>query len=261
MALLYNAWYKKYPQSSFHTFNDNQEWKQMDKMGHVFSAYTMSKWSREIWRKYGMNERQSLLIGGLSGALYQTIIEVLDGCSSQWGWSWGDIFSNVTGSGLFIGQELLWKEQGIQLKTSFHKINYLDAELNNRSNELFGKSLPERLLKDYNGQTYWLSVNLKDFYRTSNIPNWLNIAVGTGAENMFGAKENISRNANGTIVFDKTQLPRYRQWYLAPDIDFTKIKTGKKGIRIGLYILNSLKFPTPSLLLENGKIKFRPIVF
>ena len=76
MALLYSTWYKKYPRSSFHTFNDNQEWMQMDKMGHAFSAYTMSKWSREIWKEYGMNEQQSLWMGGLSGAFYQTTIEV-----------------------------------------------------------------------------------------------------------------------------------------------------------------------------------------
>src|SRR5215218_9323810 len=39
MAGLYSAWYKDYPQSKFHTFNDIDEWKQIDKFGHVYSAY------------------------------------------------------------------------------------------------------------------------------------------------------------------------------------------------------------------------------
>ncbi len=32
-------WYKDYPRSKFQTLNDNSEWLQMDKLGHVFSSY------------------------------------------------------------------------------------------------------------------------------------------------------------------------------------------------------------------------------
>ena len=35
-------WYKKYPKSSFHFFDDNDEWLQMDKMGHATTAYNIS---------------------------------------------------------------------------------------------------------------------------------------------------------------------------------------------------------------------------
>src|SRR4051812_42271731 len=31
---LNELWYKNYPRSSFHFFNDNKEWLQMDKVGH-----------------------------------------------------------------------------------------------------------------------------------------------------------------------------------------------------------------------------------
>ena len=33
MVALYSAWYKNYPQTNFHTFNDFPEWKQVDKVG------------------------------------------------------------------------------------------------------------------------------------------------------------------------------------------------------------------------------------
>ena len=46
------------------------------------------------------------------------------------------------------------------------------------------------MLKDYNGQTYWLSANLKSFFPGSNIPPWLNVAIGYGADGMFGGFEN-----------------------------------------------------------------------
>src|SRR5690349_20178397 len=43
MAILYQQWYKDYPQSSFHLFNDGDEWLQMDKAGHAGSAYYLAR--------------------------------------------------------------------------------------------------------------------------------------------------------------------------------------------------------------------------
>ena len=33
---LNQVWYADYPRSDFHFINDNAEWLQMDKVGHVF---------------------------------------------------------------------------------------------------------------------------------------------------------------------------------------------------------------------------------
>ncbi|MEO8768715.1 MAG: DUF2279 domain-containing protein [Ferruginibacter sp.] len=261
MVGLYAAWYKNYPQSKFHTFNDFPEWKQIDKMGHAYSAYAEGKASMELWRWTGISRKERIWIGGLSGAVYQTVIEVLDGFSSEWGWSWGDIGANLVGSALLVSQELAWDEQRIQFKWSFHRKRYDDPSLNARSDEIFGKSNPERFLKDYNGQTYWLSTNLRSFFPHSKIPQWLNVSIGTGAEGMFGATENIGKDKDGNIEFNRTDIKRYRQWYIAPDIDLTKIKTNKKAIRMALMILNILKFPTPSLEYSKGGVKFNWIHF
>lgn len=255
MVGLYYAWYKGYPQSKFHFFNDIKEWQQIDKTGHAYSAYAESKASMELWRWAGVSRKKRILLGGLSGAAYQTVIEVLDGFSSEWGFSWGDFTANVFGSGLFTAQEFAWNEQRIQYKWSFHRKHYSDATLNTRSDDIFGKSDPERFLKDYNGQTYWLSATLKDFFPKSKLPAWLQLSVGMGAEGMFGARGNIEKDANGNIVFNRPDITRYRQWYLAPDVDLTKIKTKKKGIKFALAVLNILKFPTPSL--EYSKMGFK----
>ena len=261
LVALYHAWYKNYPQSNFHTFNDFAEWKQMDKVGHVYSAYTMSKFSMELWKSGGLERKQRIWIGGLSGAAYQTVIEILDGFSAEWGWSWGDVAGNILGSGAFIAQELAWDEQRIQLKTSFRRKNYSDAMLNQRSDALFGKSAAERFLKDYNGQTYWASANLRAFFPHSKIPSWLQVSVGVGAEGMFGGRENIAKDKDGNISFSRQDIKRYRQWYLAPDIDLTKIKTKNKYLKGLLFVLNSLKFPMPSLELSNGNLKWNWLHF
>ena len=261
MVGLYAAWYKDYPQSKFHFFNDNGEWLQIDKIGHAYSAYAESKASMELWRWTGMSRKKRILIGGFSGAAYQTVIETLDGFSSEWGWSWGDFAANVAGSSLLVAQEFAWDEQRIQFKFSFHKKKYADKSLNARSNQIFGGSEPERFLKDYNGQTYWLSTSLKPFFPNSKIPEWLQLSVGTGAEGLFGARDNFDRDKLGNINFSRLDVDRYRQWYLAPDIDLSKIKTKKKGVRIALNILNIFKFPTPSLEYSKKGIKFNFLHF
>lgn len=261
MIGLYAAWYQKYPQGRFQTFNDWDEWLQMDKIGHTYSAYTMSRYSLELWKQTDLSRKKKIWIGGLSGAVYQTVIETLDGFSEQWGWSWGDIGANIIGSGSLIAQELAWNEQRIQFKTSFHKMSYSDAALNERSNKIFGKTLAERSLKDYNGQTYWISGTIHSFFPESKIPAWLQVSIGTGVDGLFGARENLARDANGYITFDRSSFPRIRQWYLAPDIDLTKIKTKRKGIKTALFILNALKFPAPTLELSNAKLKIHWLYF
>lgn len=247
MVGLYSAWYKNYPQSKFHFFNDNNEWKQVDKVGHVYSAYVEGKASMEMWRWTGMKRKQRIWIGGLSGIAFQTMIETLDGFSAQWGWSWGDFAGNVLGSGLLIGQELAWDQQRIHIKFSTYKRNYGSPDLNDRANELYGKSFGERLIKDYNAQTYWLSANLKSFLPASHLPSWLNVAVGYGADGMFGAVENVWKDQHSNTTFDRRDIARYRQYYISPDIDLTKIKTKRTLVRLALVALNSFKFPAPSL--------------
>ncbi|MFN0081326.1 MAG: DUF2279 domain-containing protein [Ferruginibacter sp.] len=261
MVGLYAAWYKDYPQSNFHFFNDNGEWLQIDKIGHAYSAYAESKASMELWRWTGISRKKRILLGGFSGAAYQTVIETLDGFSAEWGWSWGDFAANVAGSGLLVAQEFAWDEQRVQFKFSFHRRSYSDKNLNARSTELFGRSEPERFLKDYNGQTYWLSTTLKPFFPKSKIPEWFQISIGTGAEGLFGANSNYDTDKLGNVTFSVPNVQRFRQWYLAPDIDLSKIKTKKKGIKMALNILNIFKFPMPSLEYSKNGLKFNFLHF
>jgi uncharacterized protein YfiM (DUF2279 family) len=261
MAGLYSAWYKDYPQTGFHTFNDWPEWKQVDKVGHLYSAYIESRASMELWRWTGIDRKKRIWIGGMSGAFYQTAIEVLDGFSSGWGWSWPDFGANILGSGALVAQELAWNEQRIKLKFSFHNKSYGDAELNERSDDLFGKSIAQRFIKDYNGQTYWASANVRSFLPRSNLPPWLCVSVGYGAEGLFGGTRNIAKDNNGAVTFDRPDIKRYRQWYLSPDIDLTKIRTNKKGLRFLFTVLSAFKFPTPALEFSGGKLKAHAIYF
>jgi hypothetical protein len=262
MVGLYNAWYKNYPQSRFHTFNDWAEWKQVDKVGHLYSAYVESRGSMELWKWTGIDRKKRIWIGGMSGAFYQTVIETLDGFSEQWGWSWGDFGANILGSGMLVAQELAWNDQRIKLKFSFHKKNYRDQQLQQRTESLFGVGAAERFLKDYNGQTYWASANLKSFFPKSTLPPWLCVNIGYGAEGLFGGKENIAKDDNRNIIFDRPDIARRRQWYIGPDIDLSKIKTNSRPLKFFLTFLSAFKFPAPALELNpGGKTKFYFLYF
>ncbi len=255
LIIFNSAWYKNYPHTSFHTFNDSREWLQVDKAGHAWAAYNTGKISTAMWRWAGLSQKKSALIGGLSGTAYLTVIEFLDAHSSKWGWSWSDIGANLFGSGFFMGQEFLWNEQRIQYKFSFHHKDYGEPQLNQRADNLFGKSWYERMLKDYNAQTYWFSANIKSFFPKTKLPSWLNVSVGYGADGMFGGFENkwIDQLGNDVTRYD---ISRKRQFYLAPDIDFTKIKTKSKFLRTTFSFLNSFKCPAPALMIDSkGRLK------
>ncbi len=124
LAGLHQLWYANYPQTGFHTINDNQEWLQMDKMGHTYSAYQISRLGSELLKWSGASQKKQLLYGAGLGFVFLSTVEVMDGFSSQWGFSVGDMVANTTGTAIFVTQELLWKEQRIQPKFSFQPTIY-----------------------------------------------------------------------------------------------------------------------------------------
>ena len=208
---LNELWYKDYPRSAFHSFNDNQEWLQMDKIGHLTTSYYVGRVGIGLLKWSGVKRKKAIWFGGMLGFTYQSTIEVLDGYSSEWGFSWGDFAANTGGSLLCIGQELAWNEQRIVLKYSFQQSEYAKFRPN-----LLGKNLQENMLKDYNGQTYWLSVNPASFMNhDAKFPKWLNIAVGYGANGMTGGEFNPPYiDEDGFQIYHE----RYRQYYLSFDM-------------------------------------------
>lgn len=261
LVLLNEAWYKDFPRTRFHTFNDSREWLQMDKLGHAWTVYNAGKASAALWKWAGLEDRKAALFGVLGSTAFMTGIEFLDGRSAKWGWSWSDIAANVAGSGIFLAQMMAWKEERISFKFSFHHQGYPDATQSSRANSLFGKTWYERMLKDYNGQTYWMSINLASFHAGSTLPPWLNLGVGYGADGMLGGFDNKWTDNLGNTI-DRTNIPRRRQFYLAPDIDFTRIPTRKAWLRVVFHFLNAFKCPSPALMIDSkGKIKGHLLYF
>lgn len=251
---LYHLWYKDYPQSSFHFHNDNDTWLQVDKVGHGITSYYVGKFGYETLKWCNVSERESVLYGGGLGFVYLLTIETLDGFSEEWGSSPGDLLSNTVGSGVFIGQQLLWQEQRITFKYSFHQTKYTDYRP-----DLFGTSLPVNMLKDYNGQTLWLSANLKSFSKEkSSLPEWLNVAVGYSGEGMTGASSNVTEHEGRPIP----DFQRHRQYLLSLDADLTKINTDSDFLKQLFNVIGFIKIPFPALEYNTkGQLNFHWLYF
>lgn len=248
---LNQLWYADYPRSDFHFINDNAEWLQMDKAGHVFSAYHLGSMGKNALQWSGMSRKGQLIYGSTLGFVFLSAVEVFDGYSSNWGASMGDVVANASGTVLFVSQELLWKEQRIVPKFSFHTTPYASARPS-----VLGSSLGEQVLKDYNGQTYWLSFNLHSFFKDSSIPKWLNVAVGYGGEGMT-----TGNDAFINTIFLPTD-ERYRQFYFSLDADLTKIETNSHILKTVFSVFNTIKIPAPTFEISTSQgFKFRPLYF
>jgi hypothetical protein len=254
------AWYSNFERTKLKSFNDSKEWLQVDKLGHWYGTYIFSKAAMELWYSTGGPNKRSIWLGGLSGLAFQTAVEVLDGHSKQWGFSWSDMGANVLGSGLLISQELAWHNQRIELKMGFSPKRYA-PDLKERVNSLYGTNPLEQFVKDYNAQTIWLSANVHDFFPNTNLPKWLSFSVGYGGDGMLGANNNLYNNAAGMPI-NRSDVKRVRQFYFAPDIKLTKIRVRKQWQRAALTFLNAFKFPLPAIELNSGgKAKFHFIKF
>jgi hypothetical protein len=243
---LSKTWYKN-PLTRFRITDDTHEWKQIDKIGHLYTSYQISRHTAELYKQTGISKKQAVLYGAISGFFFQTPIELLDGFSPDYGFSPGDMVANLAGPVLFVSQYILWDEIRIHPKYSFHFTPLAAVRP-----ELLGRSRSEQWLKDYNGQTYWFSGSPKSFFPRSQWPAWLCLSVGYGVHDMVAAE-----------VGQSTQLGYhpYRQYYLSLDIDFTKIKTRSRLLKTVVFMLNTLKIPAPAVAFSQKGVTFKPFYF
>jgi uncharacterized protein YfiM (DUF2279 family) len=246
MVVLANAWYDDAPKQSFHFFDDAPEWKQMDKAGHFFSGFHISDNASTILRSCNVPGRKSDIIGAVTGVVILSSIEVFDGYSAAYGASMTDVAANAAGSLFYLGQSWGWKEVRIHPKFSFHSTSLARARP-----EVLGSG-PSEIIKNYNGQTMWLSVDVAKFLPKSKWPKWLSVAGGYGAENMLYARDQQNKIAD---------LDPYRQYYLSLDVDLTAIPVRSKFLKTVLKVANIIKVPTPTVEFSRKGVKAYALYF
>ena len=238
---LTTAWYtgEKVP---LHWFNDLPEWQQLDKGGHFWGSFQESRGAVDMLRWAGFSEKRALWYGSFVGFAIQSPLEILDGRDPEYGASASDLAANFLGSSALLAQQLAWHDVRLMPKWSFHLTGYAPRRPN-----VLGSNVPERWLKDYNGQTYWLCTDVGAFLKPGNRwPRWLQPALGYGGEEMV---YNDDRNA-------ALGLRPYRQYYLSLDVDLRRIPTRSVLLKRVLYTLSIFHLPAPALEF-NGRNGFQ----
>lgn len=228
---LHQLWFKDCQWVGIHTINDNGDWLQMDKLCHATTSYHTCVFGDESMRLAGLDPKRSALFGGAYSLLFMTTIELMDSGYEGWGFSWGDMAADVSGVTLYTAQQLLWDEQRISLKYSFHPTEY--AQYNPVE---LGHNLISQSLKDYNGITIWAAFNIKELLldTDSDFPEWLTVDIGYGAKGMVAPQP--------TADFD-----RVRQFYLSPGVDLAKLPVENRYLKAVLRALSFIKLPVPAL--------------
>lgn len=246
---LSKIWYDEFQKTTFHTFNDCSDWLQMDKVGHIYTASHLSEANYRLLKWTGLSEKKSVWLGTAVGLGFQTTLEFLDGRNADWGFSWCDMAANGLGSGFFLSQQLLWQEQHILLKFSAHLTEYANVRPH-----VLGSSVPERLLKDYNGQSYWLSFSPKSMLKNWPLPAWICFSAGYSVdEKLIGSEEFY-------VTPDRAYQAR-RQFLLSLDIDVRKLPIQKRWIKTLLRPLHYIKIPFPTLIMSRNGISGEAIYF
>ncbi len=216
-----NMWWKGKP-AKFHT-NWQQDWTYAlgsDKIGHFFFGNLVSTIYKNSFKWIGFSSKHSYLYAGLFTFAYQTFLEIRDGFSKQYGFSWGDFAANSLGSMYLYMQYNYPPLKNFNLKISY----FPSARFRNGSNAY--------ITDDYESTYHWLSINIKKLLPNKwgkYFPNFINIALGHGVKGLDNLK------------FGKHEI------FVAVDWNLQAIKTKSKLLKSLLEILNKYHFPSPAI--------------
>ena len=248
--LLNNVWYANSPRSSFHTFDDHLEWMQMDKVGHLFSAYQSANLLTHAFTWTGLEQRKAATIGSLATLAYLTSVEYLDGTNKAWGFSWSDQIANTLGTTL-----AWWKNQTSNSTAIYFKQSYSPSTYAGLRPSVLGKTNIERYLKDYNGQTYWLSFSANKLLGSDFVPKFLLLSLG------YSCDSKLEGHADEYIATNGIKYTAEREFLLSLDIDFNQIPFKRKWVKNLFSVFQLIKVPLPAIQLRGSTLSFKPIYF
>ena len=251
MTGLWYLWYKDANPDGWHTIDDSRNWLQMDKAGHFYTAYKINASMTNLYEWTGLNRKQSVLIGSGISFGFQTTLEIFDARFQQWGFSWSDFGANTLGVASYATQKLVWDEERIIPKFSTHP-----TEFARYRPEILGGTQLQSLLKDYNGQTYWLSFSPGTFFQNSQFPEWLCFSFGYSAHEKLVGDQSIYVDPVSGRTFNEQ-----REFLFSMDVDFSKLKIRRPWLKTLVNQLNYIKVPFPTIILRDGKVIGSPLYF
>ncbi|MGQ9863859.1 MAG: DUF2279 domain-containing protein [Bacteroidia bacterium] len=232
------SWYDWKQVQGWRFFDDGAQWKQMDKLGHAWSAYQLARVYYELCRQAAYTDKQATRRALWVSASFQNSIELWDGFFPSYGASVWDIVANTAGISLWYLDKKI-PAVNIELRFSFWPSPYAAQRP-----ELLGRGISQ-ILKDYNGQTYWLTLSRNPFP--------IALSLGYRASGLLGGY--------GKIPWEMLRAREKRHYYLSFDVNWRCFTPKKRFWRYVLFCLEALKLPAPALEYVQGTWILRPVQY
>ncbi len=229
----YSSWWKG-ELTKFHFKDDFNQVLQADKLGHAYFSYLISDLLGRSLQWSGVEKNSALIWGGIGSLLFQTYVEIEDGFRPNLGFSVSDEIANFIGASFPYARE------------KFKTLQILNYKMSIFPSEKFKSGAHRFIVDDYESLYFWLSFDLAKILRSEFFKTWyidfFDIAIG------YSVKK-IDWNGNGE-----------REFFLAIDYDFTKIKIDSWLLKQIFHLLNYYHFPAPTLKIA-PHLKFYPFKF
>lgn len=223
-----NGWWKD-NRRSFHFQEDLKYGLSVDKLGHFYAGTAAAFILKKSYQWAGLSDEASLYWGSAGSLLFQTYVEIEDGFS-KWGFDRVDFATNVAGAAWPIAQYHSSFLRNFDFKFSYHP----SPGLNSSAGGGF-QGQKHIVFDDYEGQTLWLSMKVKNWLPNSVNhlwPDFLCLSVGYAVRDAFTAKP-------------------YSAVLLAFDLDMTKvIPDNTPFLKLLGEALNFIKFPAPAVQIS-----------
>ncbi len=225
-----NTWWKD--RAHYFKFAEDPYYaRDVDKLSHIYTANLISVSSAKFYEWSGMNPTLALVVGSSSAIAYETYIEINDGLSPNWGYDWGDMAGNFIGALFPIAQRFVKPLRSFNIKWSFEP-SWINKKLRN---------YPD-LLDDYTSMKFWLTISPHDLL-PKKIARYYPAFLG------FGLGINLQNASHATGATNA-----YREYYLAFDIDVTKLPGNTEFLKKMKEVLNFYHIPMPGVKLYKNTI-------
>ena len=229
-----NGWWKD-NRAAFHFQEDLRYGLYVDKLGHFYAATVLGFMFKKSLQWSNLHEEQALLWGAAGSALFQTYVEVEDGFH-LWGFDRVDFASDIAGAAYPVAQYYWRPLRNFNFKFSYHP----SPLLNEKGMNVGFKGQRHILMDDYEGQTIWLSLSMRNLLPEAAArywPPWLCLAAGYGARKVGSAND------------------AYRVAFLALDFDVTEIIPQDTAfLRTLSEALNFIHLPSPAVRFVPGAV-------